>query len=80
MFSWCKKEEIDILIKCLNPKKATGPDEISLAVIKASADVTDKHLTNIINTDLEYSCFSKNAKIVKNKTDLIKVIIYQLAF
>ena len=55
----------------------------SLEIIKLSADVIDKHLTNIINTDLEYSCFSENAKIASGKpiyikkTDLIKIIIDQ---
>ena len=61
-FPEAKKEEINILIKRLNPKKATGPDGIPLKIIKLSA-VIDKHLTNIINTDLESSCFSENAKI-----------------
>ena len=36
------------------------PDGIPLQIIKLSADVIDKHLTNI-NTDLECSCFSENA-------------------
>ena len=36
-----------MLIKCLNPKKATGPDGIPLKIIKLSADVIDKHVTNI---------------------------------
>ena len=58
-FPEAKKEKINILIKHLNPKKATGPDGIPLKIIKLSADVIDEHLTNIINTDLEYSCFSE---------------------
>ena len=40
---------------------------ICIDIIKPSADVTDKHLTNIINTDLECSCFSENAKIASVK-------------
>ena len=36
-----------ILIKCLNLKKGTGPDEIPLKIIILS-DVIDKHLTSII--------------------------------
>ena len=51
----------------MNPKKATGRDGIPLKIIKLSADVIDKHLTNIINTDLECSCFSENAKIASVK-------------
>ena len=62
-FPEANKEEINILIKRLNPKKATGPDGIPLKIIKLSADVTDKHLTNIINTNLVCLCFSKNARI-----------------
>ena len=46
-FPEAKKEEINILIKRLNPKKATGPDGIPLKIIKLSADVIDKHVTNI---------------------------------
>ena len=66
-FPEAKKEEINILIKHLNPKKATRPDGIPVKIIKLSADVIDKHLTKIINTDLESSCFSKNAKIASVK-------------
>ena len=66
-FSWSKKRR-NILIKRLNPKKATGPDGIPLKIIKLSADVIDKHLTNIINTDLECLCFSENGKIASVKT------------
>ena len=80
-FPEVKKEEINILIKHLNPKKATGPDGIPLKIRKLSADIIVKHLTNIINTDLECSCFSENAKtafvkpIYKKKADLIKIIM-----
>ena len=44
---------MSILIKRLSPKKATGPDAIPLKIVKLSADVIGKHLTNIINTDLQ---------------------------
>ena len=66
-FPEAKKEELNILIKHLNPKKATGPDGIPLKIIKLSADVIDKHLTNTINTYLGCSCFSENAKITSVK-------------
>ena len=66
-FPEAKKEEINILITRLNPKKATGPDGIPLKIMKLSADVIDKHLTNIINTDLESSYFSENAKTASVK-------------
>ena len=45
-FPEAKKEEINILIKRLNPKKATGRDGIPLKITKLSADVIEKHLTN----------------------------------
>ena len=70
----------------MNPKKATGPDGIPLRFIKMSADVIDKHLTNIINTDLECSCFSRNAKIAsvkpiyKKENRPLGIIIDHLAF
>ena len=51
----------------MNPKKATEPDGIPLKIIKLSADIIEKQLTNIINTDLESSCFSENAKIASVK-------------
>ena len=67
-------------------QKATGPDEMTLKIIKLSTDVIEKHLTNIINTNSESSCFSENAKIAsvksayKKKADLMKTVIDQLAF
>ena len=84
-FPEAEKEEINIPIKRLNLKKATGPDGIPLKIIKLSA-VIDKHLTNIINTDLESSCFSEDAKIspvkpiYKKESRSVKTIIDQLAF
>ena len=35
--------------------------------MKLSADVIDKNLTNVTNTDLECSCFSENAEIASGK-------------
>ena len=66
-FPEAKNEEINILIECLNPKKATGTDGISHKIIKLSADIFDTHLTNITNTNLECPCFSENAKIASVK-------------
>ena len=43
-------------------------DGIPFKTIKLSAGVIDQHLINIINTDLEYSCFLENAKITSVKT------------
>ena len=41
-------EDINKIIKSLNPNKATGPDHI-----KAAANVIDCHLAHIINKDLK---------------------------
>ena len=76
---------MNILIKCMNPKKGTGPDGIPLKIVILSADVIDKHLTGIIQNP-ESSYFSENAKIAsvkaiykkQNRSD--KIIIDQLAF
>ena len=53
--------------KVSKSQNATEPDGISLTIIKWSPDTTDKHLTSIINTDLECSCFPKYAKIASVK-------------
>ena len=62
-FPKATQEEINSIIKSLNPKKATGPDGIPPKIVKLSSNVIDKYLTNIINNDLSQSCFSQNAKI-----------------
>ena len=46
-------EDINLIIKSLNPRKATGPDCIPLKVIKFASNVTDSHLCKIIIKDLE---------------------------
>ena len=45
-------DQINKIIRSLDAKKATGPDKILVKVVKMSACVIDKHLTNIINNDL----------------------------
>ena len=40
----------------------TGPDGIPVKVLKIAGNVTDSHLTNIINRDLKESKFSEHAK------------------
>ena len=44
-------------------KRATGPDKIPIKVVKISAYIIDKHLTNIINNDLLRKSFSYSAKM-----------------
>ena len=55
-------EDINIIIKPLNPNKATGPNHIPLKIIKTAANVIDSHLAYIINKDLKENEFSENAK------------------
>ena len=45
-------EDINEIIKSLNPNKATGPDQIPLKIIKTTANVIDSRLAHIINKDL----------------------------
>ena len=56
-------EQINKIIKELNPRKATGPDKIPSKIVKLSANIIDSHLANIINNDLSKNCFSKNARV-----------------
>ena len=44
--------EINKIIKHLNPKKTTGLDKIPVKIVKLAANITDSHLTNIINNNL----------------------------
>ena len=55
-------EDISLIIKSLNPRKATGPDCIPLKVIKFASNVIDPHLCNIKIKDLEKSKYSKEPK------------------
>ena len=41
--------EINTLLKSVNTKKATGPDNIPPKLVKLSANLIDSHLYNIIN-------------------------------
>ena len=54
-------EDISLLIKYLNPRKATGSDFIPLKVIKFVWNVIDPHLHNIIK-DLEKNKYSEEPK------------------
>ena len=56
-------EDINKIIKSLNPNKATSPDYIPLKIIKTAANVIDSHLAYIINEDLKENKFSEIAKI-----------------
>ena len=58
-----KIEDINKIIKNINPKKATGPDKIPPKIVRLSANIVDSHLTNIINNDLSNNSFSNEAKV-----------------
>ena len=56
-------DQINKIIRNLDAKKATGPEKIPVKVVKMSAYIIDKHLTNIINNDLLRNSFSDSAKM-----------------
>ena len=55
--------EINTLLKSVNTKKETGPDNIPPILIKLSASVINSHLCNIINIGLQNSSCPDAAKI-----------------
>ena len=56
-------EDIILIIKSLNPRKATGPDCIPLKFIKLAPNVINSHLCNIIIKDLGKRKYSEQPKI-----------------
>ena len=62
-FPHATAEEINKIIKEINPKKATGPNKIPLKIIKLSAIIIDSHFNNIINKNIDNNRFSEIAKI-----------------
>ena len=58
-----KIEDINKIIKNINPKKATGPDKIPLKIVRLSVNTINSHLMNIINNDLSNNSFSNEAKV-----------------
>ena len=56
-------DQINKVIRRLGAKEAAEPDKISVKVVKMSAYIINKHLTNIINNDLLRNSFSDSAKI-----------------
>ena len=75
-------EQINKIIKRLNPNKATGPDKIPPKIVILSANIIDSHLANIINHDLDNNSFSEGAKIatvrtIYKKSDRVKLENYR---
>ena len=54
--------DISLIIKSLNPKKATGPDGIPIKTIKYASNAIDSHSSNIIAKDLEINKYSEEPK------------------
>ena len=61
-FPEAEVEDINKIIKSLNPKKATGPDGIPIKIIRSAHNVIDSHMTNIFNKDLNIDKYSEDAK------------------
>ena len=75
-------EQINKIIKRLNPNKATGPDKIPPKIVILSANIINSHLANIINHDLDNNSFSEGAKIatvgpIYKKSDRDKIQNYR---
>ena len=56
-------EQVNKILRNINPRKATGPDEIPPKIVKMSANIIDSHLTNIINSNLKRNAFYDSAKV-----------------
>ena len=67
-------EQINKIIKKLNPNKATGPDKIPPKIVILSVNIIDSHLANIINHDLNNNSFFEGAKIATVRPIYKKVI------
>ena len=61
-FPTAKVIDINKIVKSLNPRKATGPDYISVKNLKIARNVIDSHLTNILNREIKENKFSEDAK------------------
>ena len=62
-FPQATKDEINSIIKNINPKKSTGPDKIATKLVKIAADVLDSPLSEIINHSLSKNSFTEEAKV-----------------
>ena len=55
--------KINKLIKYLNPKKATEPNNILVKIIKLATNIIYSHLRNLINNGLSRNLFFDSAKV-----------------
>ena len=58
-----KVEQVNKILRNINPRKATGPDEIPPKIVKMSANIIDSHLTSITNSNLKRNAFYDSAKV-----------------
>ena len=56
-------QDINKIINSFSSDKTTGPDVIPVNFITLSANIIDSHLEDIINKNINLSCYSGNAKI-----------------
>ena len=61
-FPEANTEDINKIIKELNPNKAAGPDCIPIKVIKASANIIDSHFNIYHKWDCKTKKYSEDAK------------------
>ena len=62
-FPQATKDEINCILKNINPKKSTGPDKIPPKLVKIAADILDSPLSEIINDSLSKKSFPEEAKV-----------------
>ena len=55
-------EDISLIIRSLNPKKATGPDGIPIKILRCASNIIDSHLRYVIVQDLEKNKYSEEPK------------------
>ena len=66
-FPVAKGEDMNKIIRSLNPRKATAPDGIPVKISKIAFNVKNviySHLRNIINRDIKVSKFLEDAKLL----------------
>ena len=77
-------EQINKIIKRLNPNKAIGPNKIPPKIVILSVNIINSHLANIISYDSDNNSFSERAKIaavgpIYKKSDRDKIENYRPA-
>ena len=63
-FTTPKVEDVNKIIKSLNPRKATGADGLRAKILQIAKNVIESHLTNIRTRDIKENKFSEDAKLL----------------